>query len=301
MIVILDFGSQYTQLIARRIREQHVYCEIHPFNISLDTIKEKKPEGIILSGGPSSVLGEESPTIDPAIFEWSIPVLGICYGLQLMSSLLGGAVESSGHSEYGRMGIRFLQDDVFFKSIPTQENLTVWMSHGDRVIELPPSFRVLADSENCPFAAVMEPERKLYGIQFHPEVTHTVHGIQILRNFIFEICQCQPDWNMDSFLETKTAEIRQQVGDEKVLCALSGGVDSSVTAVLLHEAIGDNLVCIFVDNGLLRKGEAERVVTLFKKHYHINLIHIDATQIFWDKLKGVVDPEKNERLLGMSL
>ena len=298
MIAILDFGSQYTQLIARRIRELNVYCEIQPFNTPLDKIKAKKPEGIILSGGPSSVLGEMSPSIDREIFDWGIPVLGICYGLQLMSLLLGGKVENSDHSEYGRTEINVNRDDLFFKSVPADKPLTVWMSHGDRVTQVPPSFELLAESKNCPLAAMVHPEKKFYGIQFHPEVTHTEHGIQILRNFVLEICQCQPNWNMQSFLETKTKEIQQLVGEERVLCALSGGVDSSVTAVMLHKAIGDKLVCIFVDNGLLRKGEAERVVALFKKHYQVNLIHVEAAQRFWDRLKGITDPEQKRKIIG---
>ncbi|MBU3914868.1 glutamine-hydrolyzing GMP synthase [bacterium] len=298
MILILDFGSQYTQLIARRIREQGVYCEIHPFNVPLETIRSMNPEGIILSGGPSSVLGDLSPSIDPELFDWNIPVLGICYGLQLMSLLLGGNVEDSAHSEYGRTEININQEDIFFDTVSLEKPLTVWMSHGDRVIKIPPGFQVLADSKNCPFTAIVEPKRKLYGIQFHPEVTHTDNGIQLLRNFIFKICKCESDWNMDSFLETKIKEIQKEVGDEKVLCALSGGVDSSVTAIMLHKAIGDNLVCVFVNNGLLRKGEAERVVSLFEKHYHLNLIHIDASERFLDILKGVSDPEQKRKIIG---
>jgi GMP synthase (glutamine-hydrolysing) len=298
MIAILDFGSQYTQLIARRIREQKVYCEIFPFNFPLTDLKALNPEGIILSGGPSSVLGESSPTLNPELFFWNIPVLGICYGLQLMSKLLEGKVENSNHSEYGRTEITIKQSNRFFQSLPIDQPLTVWMSHGDRVIEIPQGFEVLAASNNSPYAAVADTQRKLYGIQFHPEVTHTDQGIQILRNFIFEICHCAPEWNMESFMETKIKELADKIGKEKVLCALSGGVDSSVTAVLLHRAIKDNLTCIFVDNGLLRKDEAQRVVTLFKKHYRINLIHVDASQSFWDRLKGVSDPEQKRKIIG---
>ncbi len=299
MILVLDFGSQYTQLIARRIRELNVYCEIHPFNISHDEIKKLNPEGIILSGGPSSVLGESSPTIEREIFEWSIPILGICYGLQLMSKLLGGKVESSGSSEYGKTEITINKSDLFFKNIPGGDTLTVWMSHGDRVIEIPADFEILAESHNSPFAAVANADKKLYGIQFHPEVTHTDFGIEILKNFVFGVCQCEATWDMESFKETKIKELQAQVGNEKVLCALSGGVDSSVTAVLLHQAIKDNLICIFVDNGLLRKDEAKKVVDLFKKHYQINLIHIDASNIFWEKLDGVSDPEKKRKIIGI--
>jgi len=298
MILIVDFGSQYTQLIARRIREQRVYCEIHPCTISFDKIKSFEPEGIILSGGPSSVLGEFSPTTSPEIFDLQIPILGICYGLQLMVKLLGGKVESSDHCEYGKTEINFLKESPFFKEVPSSESLTVWMSHGDRVIEIPEMFEIVAESTNSPFASIQNLDKQLYGIQFHPEVTHTQHGTHILRNFVFNICKCQPTWSMESFLETKIADIKAQVGDEKVLCALSGGVDSSVTAVLLHEAIGDHLTCIFVNNGLLRKDEAKRVVDLFKKHYHINLIYIDASEDFLSKLKGITDPEQKRKIIG---
>ncbi len=298
MIIILDFGSQYTQLIARRIREHNVYCEIHPFNIPLSDIKAFNPKGIILSGGPSSVLGETSPSLDPEIFQWEIPILGICYGLQLMSKLLNGKVENSNHSEYGRTEIEIKTNNRFFNEIPSTTPLTVWMSHGDRVVEIPKGFEVLAASTNSPFAAVADTKRNLYGIQFHPEVTHTDKGIQILKNFVFDICESSPDWDMESFKEAKIKELAEQVGNEKVLCALSGGVDSTVTAVLLHKAIGDNLTCIFVDNGLLRKDEAKKVVALFEKHYQVNLVHIDASQTFWDKLKGISDPEQKRKIIG---
>jgi GMP synthase (glutamine-hydrolysing) len=298
MIVILDFGSQYTQLIARRIREHGVYCEIHPFNVPLEQVEKMKPEGIILSGGPSSVLGESSPTIDAQLFGWGIPVLGICYGLQLMAKLLGGEVETSDQSEYGRTEIAIRKPNRFFESISLNEKLTVWMSHGDRVTQIPENFQVLAESENSPFAAVADSSKNLYGIQFHPEVTHTQHGIQILKNFVFGICECKPNWNMESFMESKIRDLKESIGDEEVLCALSGGVDSSVTAVLLHKAIGEKLTCIFVDNGLLRKDEASEVLTLFKKHYKINLIHVDAVDLFMDKLKGIKDPEKKRKIIG---
>lgn len=298
MIVILDFGSQYTQLIARRIREQNVYCEIHPFNLPLSDIKALNPRGIILSGGPSSVLGETSPTLDPEIFQWKLPILGICYGLQLMAKLLDGKVENSSHSEYGRTEIKINKTNRFFNEVPIDSPFTVWMSHGDRVVQIPSGFEVYATSANSPFAAVADVNRSFYGIQYHPEVTHTEHGIQMLRNFVFDICGCQPDWNMESFMESKIKEMGDIVGDEKVLCALSGGVDSTVTAVLLHKAIKDNLTCIFVDNGLLRKDEAKKVVALFEKHYQVNLIHVDASKQFWDKLEGVTDPEKKRKIIG---
>lgn len=298
MILILDFGSQYTQLIARRIREQSVYCEIQPCTIDLAAIQSFKPEGIILSGGPSSVLGELSPTVDKAVFSWGIPILGICYGQQLIASLLGGKVQSSEHSEYGRTEIQFEKNSPFFADIPDQEPLTVWMSHGDLVTEAPAGFQVLATSTNSPFAAIADPEKKIYGIQFHPEVTHTDYGIQILKNFTFNICKCEANWDMAAFLETKTNEIKAQVGEEKVICGLSGGVDSSVVAVMLHKAIGDRLTCVFVNNGLLRKGEAERVVELFSRHYKINLVHVDATDTFLTKLKDISDPELKRKIIG---
>ncbi len=298
MILILDFGSQYTQLIARRIREQNVYCEIQPCNINLSVIKSFKAEGIILSGGPSSVLGELSPTIDKQILEWGIPILGICYGQQLIASLLGGEVQNSDQSEYGRTEITFEKESPFFAEIPTNESLTVWMSHGDLVTSIPDGFQILATSDNSPFAAIADPDKKIFGIQFHPEVTHTSYGMQILKNFVFNICECKADWDMAAFLETKINEIKTQVGDEKVICGLSGGVDSSVVAVLLHKAIGDNLTCVFVNNGLLRKGEADRVIDLFTKHYKINLVYVDATDTFLGKLEGISDPEQKRKIIG---
>ncbi|MDT8446490.1 MAG: glutamine-hydrolyzing GMP synthase [bacterium] len=297
MVLILDFGSQYTQLIARRIREMQVYCEIHPCTLPTDQIKAMDPEAIILSGGPSSVLGEASPKVDKELFEWGKPVLGICYGQQLMVSLLGGQVEKAKESEYGRTDLSVTGDQQgFFFSIDEQS--VVWMSHGDRVVRIPEGFEILAVSQHAPFAAIADRSRKLYGIQFHPEVTHSVFGKQMLQNFLFEIAQVEAGWDMASFIETKTAEIKAQVGGDMVLCALSGGVDSSVTAILLHEAIGDQLVCVFVDNGLLRKDEAEKVVAMFKEHYHINLIHVDARDHFLGKLAGVSDPEQKRKIIG---
>ncbi len=298
MIVILDFGSQYTQLIARRIREQKVYCEIHPCNLDLNKVKTLNPQGIILSGGPSSVLGEQSPKLDPAIFNWGIPILGICYGQQLMCQALGGRVEASKHSEYGPTDLYIQQTSPLFTGLPQSEKQTVWMSHGDRVIEIPEGFQILANSPNAPFAAIAHEKKQFYGIQFHPEVTHSLHGAKMLKNFLFEICHASADWSMEHFIDVKTKEIQAQVGGSKVLCALSGGVDSSVVAVMLHEIIGDQLVCVFVDNGLLRKNEAEKVVTLFKKHYHINLVHVDAREHFLNKLKKVSDPEQKRKIIG---
>lgn len=298
MIVILDFGSQYTQLIARRIREHQVYCEILPCTVSLDKVRNLKPEGVILSGGPSSVLGELSPSVDPEIFSWNIPILGICYGLQLIASLLDGDVQNSTHSEYGRTEITIEKEDDFFDGIPLDKPLTVWMSHGDLVTKIPNGFSVLAKSSNAPYSAIANLEKKIYGIQFHPEVTHTEMGTQIIKNFVFKICQSKPIWNMSSFLETKIDEIKKEVGDEQVLCALSGGVDSSVVAILLNKAIGKNLVCIFVNNGLLRKGEADRVIALFKQYPDLNLKYVDASDIFLEKLENVTDPEEKRKIIG---
>lgn len=298
MIVILDFGSQYTQLIARRIRENQVYCEILPCTVSLDKVKDYNPEGIIFSGGPSSVLGELSPSVDPDIFNWNIPILGICYGLQLIASLLDGDVQNSTHSEYGSTEITIEKNDDFFDNIPIDKPLKVWMSHGDLVTKIPSGFSVLAKSKNAPFSAIANLEKKIYGIQFHPEVTHTHLGTQIIKNFVFKICQCKPTWNMSSFLETKIDEIKKEVGNEQVLCALSGGVDSSVVAILLNKAIGKNLVCIFVNNGLLRKGEADRVIALFKQYPSINLRYVDASETFLKKLENVTDPEKKRKIIG---
>ncbi|MGK0290510.1 MAG: GMP synthase (glutamine-hydrolyzing) [bacterium] len=298
MIAILDFGSQYTQLIARRIREQQVYCEIHPCTISLDKIKAMNPKGIILSGGPCSVTDEDAPLIDPETFGWGIPILGICYGLQLMVQTLGGTVEKALHSEYGRAELTIIEEEPLFSYFGTDSPTTVWMSHGDRVIEIPENFEVIGTSENSPFAAIVNKEKNFFGIQFHPEVYHTDKGNQLLRNFLFEVCSEDANWTMDSFLEKKIKELREEIGDQKVLCALSGGVDSSVTALLLHEAIGENLTCMFVDNGLLRKGEAEKVVQMFREHYHMKLIHVDAGDIFLGKLAGVSDPEKKRKIIG---
>ena len=260
-ILILDFGSQYTQLIARRIREHNVYCEIHPFNYSMEEIKAFNPKGIILSGSPSSVYDKNAPLCDRELFDLNIPTLGICYGMQFMSHCLGGKVEYSTKREYGRAHIDILEANSLFEGINITDKLPVWMSHGDKVAAIPEGFKQIAKTENCDFAAVYHPEKKFYGVQFHPEVVHTYNGAKILSNFLFKISQCQPNWNMKSFIETKIEEIKQQVGNKNVICGLSGGVDSSVAAALIHRAIGDQLKCIFVNNGLLRENEAEKVQT----------------------------------------
>jgi GMP synthase (glutamine-hydrolysing) len=295
-ILILDFGSQYTQLIARRVRELRVYCEIHPFLMPLEQIRQFAPQGIILSGSPSSVYQKGSPTLDPEVLDLGVPVLGICYGLHLLSHLLGGQVEPAAHREYGRKAFAIQDSEDLFHGLTPQE--TVWMSHGDRVETLPPGFEIIGRSDTCPVGAVRHQNRRLFGVQFHPEVQHTPKGKKVLRNFLFRICGLKGLWTMRSFIEATTQAIRQQVGEDQVICALSGGVDSSVTAVLLHRAIGERLTCIFVNNGFLRKEEAEEVVHLFRDHKHLNLVYVDATEEFLDHLKGVIDPEEKRKRIG---
>ncbi len=297
-ILILDFGSQYTQLIARRIREHNVYCEIHPFNYSLEEIKAFAPKGIVLSGGPSSVYDENAPLCGRELFDLDIPMFGICYGMQFMSHCLGGNVQYSPKREYGRAHIDIMEENSLFDGIYIQNKLPVWMSHGDKVAAIPEGFRQIAKTDNCDFAAVYHPERKLYGVQFHPEVVHTQHGKDILGNFLFKVSECSPNWNMKSFIDTKIEEIRHMVCDKNVICGLSGGVDSSVAAVLIHRAIGERLKCIFVNNGLLRENETERVQEVFRGHYHIELIYVDAEEQFLTALKGVTDPEQKRKIIG---
>lgn len=297
-ILILDFGSQYTQLIARRIREQSVYCEIHPFNYDVSKIKEFNPKGIILSGGPSSVYDEGAPLCSRDLFDLDIPMLGICYGMQFMSHCLGGKVKHSAKREYGRAHISILQGNRLFDNVRSVDKLPVWMSHGDKVVAIPEGFKQIAKTDNCDFAAVFHPEKRFYGVQFHPEVVHTHNGSQILANFIFKIAECRQNWNMKSFIETKTEEIKQVVGNKKVICGLSGGVDSSVAAMLIHKAIGDQLKCIFVNNGLLRANEAEKVQKVFRDNYHIELIYVNAEDRFLDALKGITDPEQKRKIIG---
>ena len=295
-ILVLDFGSQYTQLIARRIREQNVFSEIHPFNYSVDEIIKNKPKGIILSGGPSSVYSENAPLCDKKIFELGIPILGICYGLQLISFTLGGEVAKSNHREFGRAELKIKIKSQLFNQI---ENLTtVWMSHGDKVEKIPNGFDVIAETTNAPFCAIENIEKKIFGVQFHPEVVHSEKGTQIIKNFIFDICKSDGGWNSKSFIENAISEIRNTVGKQKVICALSGGVDSSVTALLLHKAIGEQLVCIHIDNGLMRKNESVKVVDMFKNKFHIPLTFIDASVNFLSELKNVEDPEKKRKIIG---
>jgi len=297
-ILILDFGSQFTQLIARRIRELHVYCEIHPSHLSLAEVDAFGASGIVLSGGPSSVLDEGSPDLDPAILELGIPVLGICYGLQLLIQRLGGRVESAADREYGRSHLKIERPDRLFAGLAEEGEHVVWMSHGDRVLELPPGFEVIASSGGSPFAAVRSEDRPIWGLQFHPEVAHTQGGTRILENFVRDICGCAPDWTMEAFIDESIAAIRRQVGEGRVVCGLSGGVDSSVAAALVHRAIGDQLTCIFVDHGLMREDERKQVEDLFREALGIRLVSVDASERFLSALAGVTDPEEKRRKIG---
>jgi len=295
-ILVLDFGSQYTQLIARRVREGKVYSEIFPFNTPMEKIRAFKPKGIILSGGPSSVYDEGAPSPDLEVFRLGIPVLGVCYGMQLMAHQLGGKVARSTKREYGHAELMVDDDSDLLWGV--FQKTRVWMSHGDRIESLPEGFSVIGHTANSPVAAMADTKRRFYALQFHPEVVHTDEGTRILHNFVFTICECNPTWEMASFIEWSTADIRQKVGKKKVVCALSGGVDSSVVALLIHRAIGDNLTCIFVDNGLLRKGEAEKVKKTFEDHFHIKLISLDARKRFLEKLNGITEPEKKRKVIG---
>ncbi|MDR1168759.1 MAG: glutamine-hydrolyzing GMP synthase [Heliobacteriaceae bacterium] len=295
-VLILDFGSQYTQLIARTVREMKVYCEIHPFNMSFEGIKKYNPAAVIFSGGPCSVYEEGAPGITKEIFELGVPVLGICYGMQLITSLFGGKVASGVKKEYGQCNMEILSESRLFKGL--DKNNTVLMSHGDAIEVLPEGYRVTAKSGNTPYCAIENEEKNVWAIQFHPEVVQTVNGEKILANFVFNIANIRSDWNMDNFIKMKTEEIRETTGDKKVILGLSGGVDSSVAAVLIHRAIGKNLKCIFVNNGVLRLNEAQKVVQLFKGHYDIDLTYVDAGNEFLGKLKGVEDPEKKRKIIG---
>ena len=295
-ILILDFGSQYTQVIARRIRECQVYSEIVRFNIPAEEVAALQPKGIVLSGGPASVYDERAPHLDPKIFQLGIPVLGICYGMQLMAHHLGGQVEFSDRREYGAGMLHVSNGSKLFDGIG--EQIDVWSSHADKVTAMPAGFRTAAHTENSAFAAIEDPERKLYGLQFHPEVAHTPRGKEILQNFVFHICGCSMDWTMGSFIEEACERVRRQVGDQKVVLGLSGGVDSSVTAALLHKAIGDQLTCIFVNNGLLRSREEEMVQRVFEENFHIRLKYVDAAERFLELLKGVTDPEEKRKIIG---
>lgn len=296
MIVVLDFGSQYNQLITRRIREFGVYSELHPHTITAAEIKEMNPKGIIFSGGPNSVYDEGAFRCDEEIFELGLPILGICYGMQLMTMHFGGKVEKAKNREYGKALLTLHNQNALFQGTPEEQ--IVWMSHGDLVTMSPPGFRVDGINPSCPIAAMSDESRKLYAVQFHPEVRHSIYGNDLLKNFVFKVCECKGDWSMENFIEIEMEKIRLQVGDKKVLCALSGGVDSSVVAVLIHKAIGDQLTCIFVDHGLLRKGEAESVMKTFAEGFNMNVIKVDAKDRFLNKLEGVSDPEQKRKIIG---
>ena len=298
-ILILDFGSQYTQLIARRVRECEIYSEIHPFSMTVEEVKAFNPKGILLSGGPASVYQRKAPHCDSAILNLGIPVLGICYGMQLMGHLLGGEVVRGKRREYGMATLTLTRSGKLFKGVAQKgSQVKVWMSHGDHVSKLPPGFCGLAESLNTPYTAIEDKRRKLYGLQFHPEVVHTRQGLMILSNFLFNICGCKRTWTMRSFLEQAASDLKKQIGSGKVLCALSGGVDSSVVALLLHRVIGNRLKCIFVNNGVLRRNEAAQVVNLFRHYFKISLSYEDAEEHFLKKLKGITDPEAKRKVIG---
>ena len=303
-ILILDFGSQYTQLIARRVREANVYCELHPYDVSEDFIREFKPQGIILSGGPSSVTEEETPRAPQAVFELGVPVLGICYGMQTMAAQLGGAVENALHREFGYAEVRARGHSALLRDIQDRVNdeghglLDVWMSHGDKVTALPEGFKVIASNAATPIAGMADEARKFYALQFHAEVTHTLQGKAIFDRFVHDICGCGFDWNMPDYVEESIGKIRSEVGSDEVILGLSGGVDSSVVAALLHRAIGDKLTCVFVDNGLLRLNEGEQVMKTFADNLGVKVIHVDASAEFLKHLAGVTDPEQKRKIIG---
>ncbi len=295
-ILILDFGGQYAQLIARRVRDCHVFCEIKPYKTPVDEIKKAGYKGIILTGGPNSVYDPDSPQCDPALLETGIPVLGICYGAQVIAQCLGGEVGSASVKEYGNTSVSFDLSSPLFAD--TQSDSITWMSHTDQIKQVPSGFRITAHTEHCPVAAMENQEKQCYAVQFHPEVEHSLYGSQMLQNYLYQICQCKGDWKMASFVEATIQELKDTIGDKKVLCALSGGVDSSVAALLVHKAIGKNLTCIFVDHGLLRKNEGDDVERVFRQQFDMNLIRINAQQRFLAKLKGVQDPEQKRKIIG---
>jgi len=295
-VIVLDFGGQYNQLIARRIRDLGVYSELLPYDTPVETIRAMAPKGIVFSGGPSSVYEEGAPHVDPAIYELGIPILGICYGMQLMAHQLKGKVEKAGKSEYGKAEVEFADGCRLIRGLERKQ--TVWMSHGDYVSEPPAGFVVEARTEHAPVAAMSHPDKKFFAVQFHPEVHHSVYGNDMIRNFLFDICGCRGDWSMETFVEDAIRDIREQVGNHKVLCALSGGVDSAVVAVLVHKAVGDRLTCMFIDHGLLRKGEAESVMETFVGKFDMKVVKIDASDRFLSKLKGVEDPERKRKIIG---
>ncbi len=294
-VIVLDFGGQYNQLIARRVRECNVYCEVMPYSKGVDAVIKKNPVGIIFTGGPNSVYEDGAPTIDKRIFELDIPVLGICYGSQLMAHLLGGQVEKAEIREYGKCLLKVNESELFY-DIPKES--ICWMSHTDYISKVPDGFNVIATTDSCPVAAYENKSKKLYSVQFHPEVNHTEYGNQMLKNFLFRVCKCSGDWKMSDFAKRSIEALREKIGDKKVLCALSGGVDSSVAAVMIHKAVGKQLTCIFVDNGLLRKNEGDQVEELFTKQFDIDMRRVNAQERFLGKLSGVVMPEQKRRIIG---
>src|SRR5882757_2618631 len=297
-VLIVDFGSQVTQLIARRLREAGVYCEIHPFDKVEAMLEAYDPKAIILSGGPASVHEAESPSAPQKIFELGVPVLGICYGEMTMCAQLGGAVEAGHNREFGRADIHVKTASPLLEGLAESGSEPVWMSHGDKITAIPPGFAAVATSESSPYAVIADEKRRFYGVQFHPEVAHTPRGATLLSNFVRTIAGIQPEWNMHAFRAAMVEKIKKQVGKGRVICGLSGGVDSSVAAVLIHEAIGDQLTCIFVDTGMMREGESEEVVSLFRGHYNIPLIHSDSSALFLSRLEGIDDPEQKRKIIG---
>ncbi len=295
-VFVVDFGAQYAQLIARRVREAHVRSEIVPRSITAEEIRERKPIGLILSGGPASVYAEDAYRMDPGILELEVPILGICYGHQLLADMAGGEVANTGGAEYGNTALQVTGDSVLLAGLPASQQ--VWMSHRDQVVAAPPGFAAVATSEGAEVAAMEDRERALYGVQFHPEVAHTPRGSEILKQFLYEVCEATPSWTSHSIIEAQVSEIRERVGDRRVICGLSGGVDSAVAAAIVAEAIGDQLTCIFVDHGLLRAGEAEQVEETFRSHFDVELLHVKASDRFMEVLAGVTDPEQKRKLIG---
>src|SRR3712207_1667898 len=295
-VVVLDYGGQYSQLIARRVRECGVFSELLPHHVGAEEVRRRNPKGLILSGGPASVYADGAPRLDPELLELGIPVLGICYGMQLLALSLGGKVEGAEVGEFGRSELKVREEGILFKGLPRDQ--TCWMSHRDTVYEPPPGFTALASSTQSPVAAFESTERSLYGIQFHPEVVHTPYGQEVLKTFLRDVCDGEMTWSAASIVEEQVARIREQVGDGRVICGLSGGVDSSVAALLVHKAVGDQLTCVFVDHGLMRKNEGEQVVRTFRDHFQVPLVHVDAEDRFLSKLAGLTDPERKRKVIG---